>query len=113
MIDLFEKDASMLKKFTKALSSSCIKVANAQSTMISATQELSYYLRLYGQQKFPLDVSNNEESNSRSVASDLSKFAYFIDEVRINFMFFSNIFIVLQYLSILRFQLVYKYFQLN
>jgi hypothetical protein len=80
MIDLFEKDASMLKKFTKALSSSCIKVANAQSTMISATQELSYYLRLYGQHKFPLDMSNNEESNS--VAANLSKFAYYVDEVR-------------------------------
>lgn len=78
---MFEKDASMLKKFTKALSSSCIKVANAQSTMISATQELSYYLRLYGQQKFPLDMTNNDESNLSSVAANLSKFAYYVDEV--------------------------------
>jgi hypothetical protein len=83
MIDLFEKDASMLKKFTKALSSSCIKVANAQSTMISATQELSYYLRLYGEQKFPLDESSVDEDANKlnSVASTLNKFAYYIDEV--------------------------------
>lgn len=46
MLDLFEKDTLMLKKFTRAFASSCQKIANAQSMMISATQELSYYLRL-------------------------------------------------------------------
>jgi len=62
MLDLFEKDTHMLKKFTKAFASSCIKMSNAQTMMISATQELSYYLRLYGKQDFPLDSSQPEDA---------------------------------------------------
>ena len=113
MIELFEKDALMLKKYTKgwlslfyilylknkrwsnflykAISSSCIKVANAQSTTISATQELSYYLRLYGDQKFPLDSSNSTKKNElNSVAANLNKFAYFIDEISTCLQVFST-----------------------
>jgi hypothetical protein len=62
MLDLFEKDTNMLKKFSKAFSSSCQKISSAQLMMISATQELSYYLRLYGEQNFPLDPPTETET---------------------------------------------------
>jgi len=80
MLGVFEKDALMLKKFSKAFSSSCQKVLNAQVMMISASQELSYYLRLYGQQDFPLETVEfkNEEN---SLASTLNQFANYVDEV--------------------------------
>ena len=61
MLDLFEKDTNMLKKFTKAFSSSCQKISNAQVLMVSATQELSYYLRLYGKQNFPLETQSSDD----------------------------------------------------
>lgn len=116
MLDLFEKDTLMLKKFTKAFTSSCQKIANAQSMMISATQELSYYLRLYGKQDFPLDSSRpedtppvqkqkeaaDEETNDTkktnieekaddketNLSSTLNQFANYVDEVP---MFFNAI----------------------
>lgn len=86
MVDLFEKDAQMLKKFSKAFVSSCQKVLNAQVAMISATQEMSYYLRLYGMQNFPLDPSlaQNQDSNksdTSSIATNLNQFANYVDEV--------------------------------
>ena len=105
MLDLFESDALLLKKFTKAFASSCQKISNAQAMMISATQELSYYLRLYGKQDFPLEssisdetpksqvssntasakedlnASGNEASKELALASTLNQFANYVDEV--------------------------------
>lgn len=113
MVDLFERDAQMLKKFGKAFASSCQKVLNAQVAMISATQEMSYYLRLYGMQNFPLDPSvspsnsnddlktNNSESNSLSAS--LNQFANYVDEVIGN----KSIEIILNYFF-LRYRLVFK-----
>lgn len=45
--------------------------------MVSATQELSYYLNLYEKQKFPLE--ENLEDNL--LASNLKQFATYIDEI--------------------------------
>lgn len=78
-LDLFEKDTLMLKKFSKAFLGSCQKVLNSQASMISATQELSYYLRLYGQQNFPLDPNTEEQKDS--LPSVLGQFAAHVDEV--------------------------------
>jgi hypothetical protein len=80
MIDLFESETATLKKFTRAFSSCCQKIQGLQTNMISATQELSYYLRLYNQQNFPL------RSESK-VGDTLSQFANYIDEVddRLNY----------------------------
>lgn len=80
MIDLFEKDTQMFKKFTKAISGSCLKLANAQTAMISANQELSYYLRLYGKQTVPI------ENNSKNrLAETFNQFASYIDEVILSY----------------------------
>ena len=68
MLELFEKDTNMLKKFTKAFSGSCQKIANAQVMMISATQELSYYLRLYGKQNFPLETPSSSHLDDDPVS---------------------------------------------
>ena len=88
-IDVFEKDALMLKKFSKAFLSSCQKMLNAQAMMISATQELSYYLRLYGKQNFPLDITNEkEDENDDSIATNLNQFANYIDEISTCFQVF-------------------------
>jgi hypothetical protein len=75
----------MLKKFSKAFSSAFQKVLNAQVMMVSASQELSYYLRLYGKQNFPLDSSvngNETADDDNSLPSTLNQFAGHIDEVR-------------------------------
>jgi hypothetical protein len=84
-IDLFEKDAQMLKKFSKAFVSSFQKVINAQSMMVSASQELSYYLRLYGKQNFPLDpamsAGDSSVEDDSLPATTLNQFAGHIDEV--------------------------------
>ena len=74
---MFEKDATSLKKFSKAFVGSCQKVLNAQALMISASQELAYYLRMYGKQNFPLDQSIEEDS----LAYNLNQFAGYIDEI--------------------------------
>jgi hypothetical protein len=73
----------MLKKFSRAFVSSFQKVINAQTMMVSASQELSYYLRLYGKQNFPLDpaVSSSETVGEDSLPSTLGQFASHIDEV--------------------------------
>ena len=82
----------MLKKFSKAFLSSCQKVQNAQVMMISASQELSYYLRLYGKQNFPLEPSvglnDTSSADEESLASNLSHFASHIDEISTCFQVF-------------------------
>ena len=78
MVDLFEKDTQMFRKFTKAIASSCQKISSAQAAMVSANQELSYYLRLYGKQQFPIDRPQPVEG---SLQSTLEQFASYIDEV--------------------------------
>ncbi|CAF0978359.1 unnamed protein product [Brachionus calyciflorus] len=98
MVDVFERDAAMLKKFSKAFSSSCQKVMNAQVAMISATQEMSYYLRLYGMQNFPLDPSispsnsnqdlKSQPSEPETLASKLNLFANYVDEISTCFQVF-------------------------
>ncbi len=81
MIDLFEKDTQTFRKFTKAVSSSCQKICNAQTAMIGANQELAYYLRLYGKQATSPEISEPVEN---SLTATLSKFAEYIDEVNMN-----------------------------
>ena len=55
-------------------------------SMISASQELAYYLRLYGQQDFPLSVNTDESNQAKkgSLAATLNEFANYVDQV--NFM---------------------------
>lgn len=89
MLELFEDDTANFKKFSKAFLSTCQKISNAQVMMISASQELSYYLRLYGEQKSPLnaaDLTERTESSASSteqteISSTLNEFATYIDEV--------------------------------
>ncbi|RNA01220.1 DCC-interacting 13-alpha-like [Brachionus plicatilis] len=91
MVEVFEKDAQMLKKFSKAFASSCQKVLNAQVAMISATQEMSYYLRLYGMQNFPLDPSvgpSEGKTQNSSIAANLNQFANYVDEISTCFQVF-------------------------
>ncbi len=65
--------------------------------MLSATQELSYYLRLYGQQNFPLDqptiTSSNKNNDTNkpednSLSSNLNQFANYMDEISTCFQVF-------------------------
>lgn len=88
MLDIFEEDTANFKKFSKAFLSTCQKISNAQVTMISASQELSYYLRLYSEQKSPLNAAGLTErtdpanTNEQShLTSTLNEFATYIDEV--------------------------------
>jgi DCC-interacting protein 13 alpha len=102
MLELFEKDTQMLKKFTKAFSSSCQKVAQAQAQMISAQQEFSYFLRLYEKQEFPLESTdahltseslpeaNEANSNNASLTSTLNQFANYIDEISTCYQVFAT-----------------------
>lgn len=78
LIDLFEKDTQMFRKFTKAVASSCQKISSAQAAMVSANQELSYYLRLYGKQSFPIE---RPQPAPGSLQSTLDQFADYIDEL--------------------------------
>ena len=81
---MFEKDTQTFRKFTKALSSSCQKICNAQTAMIGANQELAYYLRLYGKQATSTEISEPAEN---SLTSTLNKFAEYIDEVNMKIFF--------------------------
>ena len=113
MIDIFEKEAATFKKFSKAFTGSCQKISNAQVMMISATQELSYYLRLFGQQNFSLNPSteskNMDEKNENPTLSILNQFANYIDEV-IFFLYLCHSASSLNNTSINhRFRLAFKY----
>lgn len=95
MLELFENDTAGLKKYSKAFSSTCQKILNAQTMMISANQELAYYLRLYGEQKLPLNKegsSNATESQNKqeNLSSTLNEFANYVDEVSSCFQVFAT-----------------------
>ena len=95
MLNLFEKDALTLKKFSKAFAGACQKILNAQALMISANQELAYYCRLYEEQEFLLQQNKaSEQSDEESKQSDLvvtlNEFADHIDEVSTCFQVFTT-----------------------
>ena len=92
MLNVLEQDAIQMKKFCKAFSSSCQKITNAQTMMISATQELAYYLRMFGdQQKKRPSYKNEPDENKKSdekndekefdLSENLNQFANHIEEV--------------------------------
>jgi hypothetical protein len=59
--------------------------------MISANQELSYYLRLYGKQSSPFELNNtisNDDNEENTLVTSLNQFANYIDEVSSCFQVF-------------------------
>lgn len=75
LLNLFEKDASSLKKYTAGLHNCCQRILSAQNELCAATQSLAQQLRSYELQKFPLEPEDS------ILTSTLKQFATYLDDV--------------------------------
>lgn len=75
LLNLFEKDAASLKKYTVGLHNCCQRILSAQNELCAATQSLAQQLRSYELQKFPLEPEDS------ILTSTLKQFATYLDDV--------------------------------
>ncbi|KAL3853218.1 hypothetical protein ACJMK2_016775 [Sinanodonta woodiana] len=75
LLSVFERDASILKKYSGGLHNCCQRIMSAQNELCAATQALAQHLRLYDVQKFPLEAEDSVLNGT------LKQFASYLDDI--------------------------------
>ncbi|GFO15601.1 Dcc-interacting protein 13-alpha [Plakobranchus ocellatus] len=75
LLNVFEKDSLLLKKFTLKMHQCCQRIMSAQNELCAASQALAQHLRSYETKKFPLETEDSVLSTT------LKQFSTYLDDI--------------------------------